>query len=416
MKFVIAHPGQQHSFRTATALKQSGLLFKYITTVYNRSGSWTSRILPFLSGLNLTKAKRRKCESLVDNEVVQFYELLALLVIFLSHFPRLLKIRDRLDLFVSRIFCKKVVKYAIKNRIDGIIVYDGTAKRYLDKLVKKLPHVIIIMDISIAARPWMRNVFEQDMNAFNHNNFYQEDSTLWNKRIIKDIINDFSHCHYFLAASSVVTRSLIYCDIKPRQIILLPYGVDVEQFAPVTHVSKSKKLTLIFVGQINRRKGLHHLLQCARELREIINVILVGGINPLSDLYQEYKNDENITFTGFVDKDLLKEHYANADVFVLPSLSEGLSLAGLEAMAFGMPILCSDNSGINDLVKDGVNGYVFQTGNLTDLKKKIIWFVENKSQCSLMGQHSREIALNHTWGKYYTDFVNIINEIIENYK
>ena len=90
-----------------------------------------------------------------------------------------------------------------------------------------------------------------------------------------------------------------------------------------------------------------------------------------------------------------------------------MSLAGLEAMAFGMPILCSDHSGINDLVENGVNGYVFQTGNLEDLKNKICWFVENKEECSTMGKCSRAIAREHTWERYYNDFAKIINEIIE---
>lgn len=412
IKFIIAHPGQQHSFRTATALKRTDLLFRYITTVYDRTGSWTSRILPFLSGGDLTKAKRRKCDALEDHEVVQFNELPALITIFLAHFPQLSKIKDKWNLCVARNFNKKVITYALKNRVEGIIVYDGVAKRCLDELLRKAPDTITIMDVSIAVRPWMQYVYEQDMKKFNHNDFYKEDPALWNDQIMNDIKSDLSHCQYFLTASSVVKKSLIFCGVNPEQIKILPYGVDVEQFAPIEHIEKTDKLTMIFVGQLNRRKGLHHLLPCARELSDKIDIILVGSINPVSDLYREYKDDVNITFTGFVDRDLLKEYYAYADVFVLPSLSEGMSLAGLEAMAFGMPILCSDHSGVNDLVENGVNGYVFQTGNLEDLKNKICWFVKNKEKCSSMGKRSREIALEHTWERYYDDLARIINEII----
>ncbi len=413
MKFIIAHPGQQHSFRTATALKRTGLLYKYLTTVYDRVGSFTSRILPFLSANDLTKAKRRKCDALEDNEVVQFYELPALITIFLAHFSWLSNIKNWWNLYVAKKFNIKVIEYTIKNHVDGIIVYDGTAKRNLDVLSKKVPNIITIMDVSIAVRPWMRYVYEQDMEKFNHNDFYMEDPMLWNDRIMRDIESDLSHCQYFLVASSIVKKSLIFCGIKSEQIKILPYGVDVEQFAPIEHTYKTDKLTLIFVGQLNRRKGLHHLLYCVRELSDKINIILVGGINPTFDLYKEYKDDKNISFTGFIDRDRLKEHYAHADVFVLPSLSEGMSLAGLEAMAFGMPILCSDHSGINDLVEDGINGYVFQTGNLEDLKSKICWFIENKSKCCSMGKRSREIALEHTWERYYDDFAKILNEIVK---
>ena len=412
MKFIIAHPGQQHSFRTATALKRTGLLYRYLTSVYAKKGSWTLRILPFLSGLNLTKAKRRKCGELEDDEVIQFYELSVLMTILLSHFPRLSRIKDWWNLYVERKFNKKVIEYAVKNRIEGIIVYDGPAKRYLDVLSGKAPDIITIMDVSSATRPWMRQVYAQDMNKYNYDDIYKEEPDLWNERIICDVISDLRHCQYFLVASSVVKESLVFCGVRPEQIKILPYGVDANKFIPIVHINNVNKLTLIFVGRICKRKGLHHLLHCARELSEVVDVILVGGIDSASDLYKKYKDDTNITFTGFVDRDLLKEHYAHADVFVLPSLSEGMSLAGLEAMAFGMPILCSDHSGVNDLVENGVNGYVFQTGNIEDLKDKICWFVKNKERCISMGKRSREIAQEHTWERYYEDFARIIKEIV----
>lgn len=412
MKFIIAHPGQQHSFRTATALKRAGLLQKYLTTVYVRKGTWTLRILPFLSGLTLTKAKRRRCDALEDNDVIQYYELPALITILLSHFSWLSNLKNRWSMYVTKSFNKKVISYALKNNVEGIIVYDGTVKRNLDVLSEKSPNTISIMDVSSATRPWMREVYTQDMNKYNYNDIYNEEPDLWNEQVICDVKSDLRNCQFFLVASSVVKESLIFCGVKPEQIKILPYGVDANKFIPIKHINNAK-LTLIFVGRICKRKGIHHLLYCARELRDKIDIILVGGIDSASDLYKEYNNDSNISFVGFVDSNRLKEYYARADVFVLPSLSEGMSLAGLEAMSFGMPILCSDHSGINDLIEDGINGYVFQTGNLEDLKNKICWFIENKNKCASMGKCSREIALEHTWERYYDDFAKIINEIIK---
>lgn len=413
MKFILAHPAQQHSFRTATALKRTGLLYKYLTTVYDRTGSYTSRILPFLSRKDLIKAKRRRCDALKDDEVVQFYEFPALITIFLAHFPHLRKIKDWWNLQVARQFNKKVITYTLKNRVEGIIVYDGTSKRHLDMLTEKAPDIITIMDVSSATRPWMRQVYTQDMNIYNYDDIYREEPDLWNEQIINDVRSDLKHCQYFLVASSVVKESLVFCGVKPEQIKILPYGVDADKFIPIIHTNSVNKLVLIFVGRICKRKGIHHLLYCARELKDKIDVILLGNIDFASDLYKEYKDDANISFTGFIDRDRLKEHYAHADVFVLPSLSEGMSLAGLEAMALGMPILCSDHSGINDLVENGINGYVFQTGNREDLKSKICWFIENKSKCCSMGKRSREIALEHTWERYYDDFAKILNEIVK---
>lgn len=68
MKIIVAHPGRQHSFRVAKTLKESGMLYKYATTVYNKDNSLFMRFVKlFLSKDNLERARKRKCPSLLDD-------------------------------------------------------------------------------------------------------------------------------------------------------------------------------------------------------------------------------------------------------------------------------------------------------------------------------------------------------------
>ena len=71
MKVLLVHPGKQHSFETAKALKEAGVFYKYVTTVYDKDNSLTNKIKHLLKGKNLKKANTRKCPYLKDEEVIQ---------------------------------------------------------------------------------------------------------------------------------------------------------------------------------------------------------------------------------------------------------------------------------------------------------------------------------------------------------
>ena len=88
-KIIIAHPGRQHSFRVASELKKNDLLFKYITTVYDKDSSHIMKIVKkFISGDNLRRANGRKNEDISDEDVIQFCEISGLIEILLARFDK----------------------------------------------------------------------------------------------------------------------------------------------------------------------------------------------------------------------------------------------------------------------------------------------------------------------------------------
>ena len=106
MNIVLIHPSKQHSFQTAKAIKKAGWNLKYITTVYNKESSFTSKITKLLSGNNKKKSLSRKSDFIDDKDVIQFYEKLALIRLLFSKIPILSKIDIRSFLF--KIFFKKI--------------------------------------------------------------------------------------------------------------------------------------------------------------------------------------------------------------------------------------------------------------------------------------------------------------------
>ena len=114
-------------------------------------------------------------------------------------------------------------------------------------------------------------------------------------------------------------------------------------------------LHVLWLGQVNVRKGIHYLMEAARMLeQEKVHFDVVGPIGILPAAVASAPH--NITFHGPVNRDGAAEWYRKADVFVLPTLSDGFAITQLEAMSHGLPVITTPCCG--EVVSDGVDGFI----------------------------------------------------------
>ena len=102
---------------------------------------------------------------------------------------------------------------------------------------------------------------------------------------------------------------------------------------------------------------------------------------------------------GYIPREKMPAVYTQAHVFVLPSYNEGMSVATLEAMAAGLPVIVTKTPGTEDLVDDGVNGYLFDFGEIKVLVDQVEGLSNNRSLLKRMGQESRNYSMKHSWTK-----------------
>ena len=107
------------------------------------------------------------------------------------------------------------------------------------------------------------------------------------------------------------------------------------------------------MGQVNYRKGIPYLLDVISEMGNTAELTIVGAYNPDDWFVKKYKDAANIHFIGLVTFDKMQKIYEQSDVFIIPSFAEGMAQVGIEAMACGLPIICTFNSGVSDLVEEG---------------------------------------------------------------
>lgn len=414
MKIIVAHPGKQHSYRLASALKKSDDLLYYVTTVYDKNNSWLMKLIKkILSADNQKRANGRKNKDLNDNEVVVFCQFLGLFETLLVRLDKSHTIYRFIQRYNANIFGLKLAKLAIKENADAVVCYDTNAAVCFNYLKSYAPHIIRIMDVSIATRHYMKNIYDKEITVSGHKDLLQENRYMWDEKKMLLLQEEIDDTHYFLSASHFVEDSLIARGVRKEQIKIVPYGANVESDILKVKKENGSPIEFLFVGQVIYRKGITYALEAVASLDKAKACLtVVGNCNRKSWFVEKYSDCDNILFTGAVTIDRMKQIYERADVLVLPSFAEGMAQVGIEAMACGLPIICTYNSGVADLVEDGVNGFIIPVGDTEALKQKMLWFVNNPSKVLEMGKSAKNTAKGYTWQIYEKNVVDAIRRII----
>lgn len=413
INIIVSHPGKQHSFQTATAMEKKGILQYYVTSVYNKQGSITSLILKIAKGDLRKKLSTRFCPSISEDKVKQINEGFVIITLFLNRFPLLNYFTENWNFFVESLFYKKLMKFVKKKKPDAIIIYNGSANKHLEEL--NGTNIVKIMDMSIAKREYIHDILQKEIDETGRVEIRRMHMSYWNEKMIKNDMEGCTMVDYFLVPSHFVESSLLSNGISNEKIKLVPYGVDIKMFSHKERKRKDDILRLIYVGNISYRKGSHRLLQVISKL-DSVELFLAGTYDKNSSLYTDYSDVKNIHFMGFITRDKLNDLYNQCDVFVLPSLCEGMAMVGLEAMATGLPLLCTYYSGVNDVVKNGINGFVYNANKNDELKHYIVWFQKNMDKIPSMSKHARETSLRYSWDIYQENVAKTVLECVKEKK
>jgi len=220
------------------------------------------------------------------------------------------------------------------------------------------------------------------------------------------------------------------CILRQQQIQApiqaISCGVDQTRFKPRPEINRPEmrlrygldpaKTLFIYVGRVDREKGLDVLMQAFKTLqRDDIQLAIVGQsssyLNALSSLRQHLSLQHQVIFTGFVSSEDLPPLLNSADIFVMPSGAELQSIATLEAMSSGLPVLAADARALPELVEHNVNGYLFAVDNVTDAARGIAALADNQDQWARMGAASlvtvRAHSLPNTIQRYTSLYKNL---------
>ena len=212
--------------------------------------------------------------------------------------------------------------------------------------------------------------------------------------------------------------------VDEKKIRVVPNGVDIQRFKPTNNcdelndeLHKNCQHLILFVGNLIPRKGLHYLIEAAKQVTKEhseTKFVIVGN-GPLKNNLIEYTKQQgvygNFTFLGDVSEAQLHNLYACADIFASPSIQEGQGISLLEAQATAKPVVAFNVTAIKEVVKNKETGLIVEP-NSKELASAISYLLSNKELREKMGKSAREfVSNNFTWEICSKKMLQVYNEV-----
>jgi glycosyltransferase involved in cell wall biosynthesis len=217
----------------------------------------------------------------------------------------------------------------------------------------------------------------------------RERSTVLPAMLIRRIEREYDLCDRIIVPSTLAHRSHAEFGLEEKTVVVAP-GVDTEFFSPRSVPKVDSVFRACFVGRVELAKGVGYLLQAWNRLAlPHAELLLVGDIKPEMNALLRMYADSTVRLTGSVTPTRLVDLYRDSDVFVFPSVNEGLAQVLFEAMSSGLPVVASDHSGADDVVTEGKDGFIVPVHDVESLAEAILWCYQHRNETQAMGRAAR---------------------------
>lgn len=204
----------------------------------------------------------------------------------------------------------------------------------------------------------------------------------------------------------------------PIQVI--PNAIELSVFYPPPQKNSDGPTRLLFVGRFNAFKNVETLVDAAAQLLQSgqtnFELQLIGEGQRRANVERlviERGLTRHVRLLGWLERERLVEYYRQADIFVTATTWEGMPNTVLEGMACGLPVVATRASGLEELVRDGVNGYLVDINDTAALAGKLAALINNPFERQRMGKESRKIAEREfAWEYIAAQYVEIYQRII----
>jgi D-inositol-3-phosphate glycosyltransferase len=234
-----------------------------------------------------------------------------------------------------------------------------------------------------------------------------------------------------VVAATDIDRTQIlkhYGDLAPIEVI--PGGVDLDAFRPQSrsdarrqlHIAQDERI-LLFVGRIQRLKGLEVLLR-ALALVDVpkTRVLVVGGqpstsleareIARLHGLSSKLGIEDRVTFTGAVPHEQLPSYYSAADMTVMPSSYESFGLVAVESLACGTPVVATRVGGLTAIIKDGETGLLVPWRDPALFAERLRTLLLDEPLRMRLARQARQSVMRYAWERVADDHLAMYGDVL----
>ncbi len=392
MRILLAHPGTQHARRLARELERRGLLGEFWTGIAVAGDGAVAGLIPGFSWFPPAKGLR--------NRIVPGVPAARLRCLPANELRALARLKwggDPLRIIHERNeFFQDAIPAASLRACDAVIAFDTSAWRLAARAqALDLP---CYLDRTIA-HPAAFARIERELERLYPD--WCPPSPPRPDYLVAAESEEHRLAHRIVVGSSFARDTLIAEDIPVSKIKVNPYGVDWTRFAVPAAAAATRPLRFLFLGSHLARKGLPILLEAWRALgtrRGDAELCLAGHCGERER--RLIAPQPGLRVVGLVPHVDVPALLAKCDVFVLPSLLEGFSLALLEALASGLPIVSTPNSGATDLITTPALGRVVASGSVDALVAALESYTINPPDRAVVHAAALPLAQRFSWDAY----------------
>lgn len=235
-------------------------------------------------------------------------------------------------------------------------------------------------------------------------------------RFLSELSYTAKRADRIIAISPFVKRSFVERGFDPERIMVSGLGIDETEYYPRRELvlSREKKFRVLYLAHSQLLKGLQDVLEAWTQLQDdALELVIVGLIDKnTQQIIARYRHLRGVVYKGSV-RDTL-EQYHQSDIFIFPTLSDGLGKAAVEAMACQIPVIVTDQCGIE--ITDAQEGFIVPAGDVNSLEEKIRFCYNAPDVVKEMGRAARETFLNQYTATLYKNRIAKIIQMILTYE
>lgn len=401
IKVILSTFGPLHLIKSAEVLSSFvdiKVIQGWIPKWWNR---WLLLILNKVVGYKLTKTMKKRTPTCLKGRnigigIPEFY----------SNFYRRV-LRDELANVKAAVLYGRLSRKYLKDA-DIFHVRSGSGMGGAIENAKK-NGMKVIVDHSIAHPAFMdrqlRKEFEKNGALF----AMGIDNSFW-----QGVLADCDKSDLLLVNSQFVKDTFVEAGYDEKKIRVVYLGVRTDFNRLKTDYTIGDTIKLLFTGSFGFRKGGEYLLEAIKILNSrdmLCELTIVGGTGEATEMLDRY-NLPNVKVVGMVPQDELKVYLNNADIYVFPSLCEGCAQSGMEALAAGLPVIATRESGLP--IEHGKTGFIIPSKNEQAIVDAVISVAADSVLRNNIGCNAAEMMIRNTWNNYAKEVCKLYESLLNN--
>lgn len=282
-----------------------------------------------------------------------------------------------------------------KNRPDIVHVHSSFGPSFY----RKIPFIYMARAAKI---PVVNHIHGAEFEPFYTN------ASSGKKKLVKRV---YHKCSALIALSEEWRRNLELIT-EPEKITVI------ENYCRIPELSEGgRKDQILFLGEIGRRKGcfdLPEIYRRAAEKSEKLPLVMAGSgaVEEVRRLFAERGLSEEVSFPGWVRGEEKERLLRESSIFLFPSYYEGMSMAVLEAMAYGLAIVTTNAGGIPQLIEDGASGCLGEPGNVEQLSEALSELIREKEKREQFGSRARQRAMDYSIDSHVDRLLGLYERVL----